>query len=656
MALLTARRGRRQPAPDPATDLSSRRPSQGLRALRRFLPFLRPVRRTLALGLLTGILQATFQWVSPWPLQVVFDSVLNRLPLPAWIAFLPAAPEARLAILSLAAVAIAVGLAVFSYSSMYLLSLAGQRVVYDVRVALFTHLERQSLAFHQSRPTGDIMSRLSGDAQALQGVMVDAVPTLVNNAFTLTGITVIMFIVNWRFALITLALVPVLQLSVSRLMGGLKAAVRQARRQEGIASGVAQEVLSSIAVVQVFGRETDEAARFASATQAGLAASRRATALQSALTTVAGAIMALGAVPVVWLGALAIMSGQMTAGELLVFTAYLRATYTPIRQMAKLAIVFGQGLAASERIAEILDANEELPQRPNPTAIPAGRGTLTFEGVSFAYPGAPTALADVNLHVPAGRRIAVVGATGSGKSTLVRLIPRFYDPTAGRVLLDGVDLRDLALADLRQQVALVAQEAYIFRGTVWENIAYGASGPQLTREAAIAAAKAAGVDGVLRGLHDGYDTMVSERGSTLSGGQRQCISVARAMARDPRVLILDEPTTGLDAGAEALLLEALDRLAKGRTTVVISHQLSAVRNADEILVIDRGRVVERGGHAQLIASGGDYWRLHHAQTGSPPASPSPGASPPKPASPSLSASLSQSFLTSLTRVLPGVVR
>ena len=652
MALLTARRVRQGAPLESAAGAASRRPPQGLRALRRFLPFLRPVRRTLAFGLITGVLQATFQWISPWPLQVVFDSVLNRLPLPAWMSFMPAAPEARLAILSLAAVTIAVGLAIFSYASMYLLSLAGQRVVYDVRLALFTHLERQSLAFHQSRPTGDIMSRLSGDAQALQGVMVDAVPTLVNNAFTLTGITVIMFMVNWRFALITLALVPVLELSVGRLMGGLKAAVRQARRQEGIASGVAQEVLSSIAVVQVFGRETDEAARFASATRAGLAASRRATALQSALTTIAGAIMALGAVPVVWLGALAIMSGQMTAGELLVFTAYLRATYTPIRQMAKLAIVFGQGLAASERIAEILDANEELPQRPNPTAIPAGRGTLTFEGVSFAYPGAAAALADVDLHVPAGRRLAVVGATGSGKSTLVRLIPRFYDPTAGRVLLDGVDLRDLALAELRQQVALVAQEAYIFRGTVWENIAYGASGPRLTREAAIAAARAAGVDGVLRGLNDGYDTIVSERGSSLSGGQRQCISVARAMARDPRVLILDEPTTGLDAGAEALLLEALDRLAKGRTTVVISHQLSAVRNADEILVIDHGRVVERGSHAQLIASGGDYWRLHHAQTGGPPASPPPSASPPQPRPPSLS----QSLLTSLTRVLPGVVR
>ena len=615
MRIFPAGRARPRAEPLPDAGATSTTPPHGRRALRRFVPFLGPVRGTLAMGLLTGILQAVFQWITPWPLQMVFDNVLNQLPLPSWMSFMPAAPEARLAILSVTAVVIAVGLAVFSYTSMYWLSHAGQRLVYDIRVALFTHLERQSLAFHQSRPTGDIMSRLSGDAQALQGVMIDAVPTLVNNIFTLTGIAVIMLLVDWRFALVTLALVPFLHLGVSRIMGGLKASVRQARRQEGLASGVAQEVLSSIAVVQVFGREADEADRFASATREGLAASRRAIALQSALTTVAGAVMALGAVPVIWLGALAIMHGQLTPGKLLVFMAYLRATYTPIRQMAKLAIVFGQGLAAAERIAEILDTNEELPERPHPRPLAGGRGALTFEGVSYRYPGAPAVLTDVSVHVPAGGRVALVGATGSGKSTLVRLIPRFYDPTAGRVLLDGVDLRDLALSDLRQQVALVTQEPYVFRGTVWENIAYGAAGPRLTRDAAIEAARAAGVDGVLSSLRDGYDTVVSERGSTLSGGQKQCISVARAMARDPRVLVLDEPTTGLDAGAEALLLAALDRLAEGRTTVVVSHQLGAVRNADQILVLERGRVVERGSHAELLMARAGYWKLHATQTG-----------------------------------------
>ncbi len=585
------------------------------RVLRRFLPFLAPTRGKLALGIAAGVLQAVFQWISPWPLKLIFDSVLDHLPLPAVLNFLPAAPDGRLAVLSVGMALIAVALGVFSFASTLWLAQAGQQLVYDVRVALFSHLEAQSLAFHHGRTTGDLMSRLSGDAQALQALMIDAVPTLLNNVLTMVGIVVIMFLVDWRFALVTLALVPVLHLSVKRMIGGLKSSVRQARRQEGVASGVAQEVLTSIAAVQVFGREADEAERFASATADGLAATRRAIALQSGLTTVAGGIMALGAVPVVWLGALAIIHGQLTIGELLLFTAYLRATYTPIRQIAKLAIVFGQGLAAAERIAEILDTAEEVAEQPLARAPGPGRGTLTFDHVSYRYAAGQSVLMDVDLEVPAGTQLAVVGATGSGKSTLVRLIPRFYDPTAGSVRLDGVDLRDLTLAGLRGAVAMVTQEPYVFRGTVWENIAYGAAGPRLSREAAIDAARAAGVDEVLESLPDGYDTLVSERGSTLSGGQKQSISVARAMARDPRVLVLDEPTTGLDAKAESLLLAALERLADGRTTIVVSHQLGAVQRADQIVLLDGGRVAERGTHTELLEARRGYWHLHSVQAG-----------------------------------------
>jgi len=585
------------------------------RPLRRFLRFLRPVRGMLALGLLASALQAAFQWIAPWPLKLIFDSVLNHLPLPAWLRFLPGAPDQRLAILAVAMALIAVGLGGFSYVSMLWVSQAGQRLVYDVRLALFTHLEAQSLGFHQRRPLGDIMSRLSGDVQALQGLMVNAVPTLLSNLLTLLGIIVIMVWVDWHFALITLALVPVLHLSASRLMAGIKTSVRQARRQEGVAASVAQEVLAAIVAVQVFGREAEEAERFASATGEGLSASRRAIALQSALTTTASAVTALAVVPVVWLGALAILHGQLTAGELLVFMAYLRATYTPIRQMAKLAIVWSQGTAAAERIAEVLDTAEEVPEHPRAQPPAPGGGELVFEGVSFLYADGHPALSNVDLEVTAGSRLALVGATGSGKSTLVRLIPRFFDPSAGTVRLDGVDLRKLALAGLRRQVALVTQEPYIFRATVWENIAYGAVGARLSREAAIAAARAAGVDEVLKGLRDGYDTLVAERGSTLSGGQRQCVSVARAMARNPSVLILDEPTTGLDAGAEALLLAALERLAEGRTTIVVSHQLAAVRDADQIVVLDQGKVAERGTHRELLGDGAGYSNLHSIQAG-----------------------------------------
>ena len=600
----------------PSTPDAAAAPAAGTgRVLRRFLPFLGPVRGTLAMGIAAGVVQTVFQWISPWPLKLIFDSVLNNIPLPAFLGFVPAAPDARLAVLAAGMALIAVGLGVFGYASTVWLAQAGQRLVYDVRVALFGHLTAQSLAFHDARTTGDMMSRLSGDAQALQAMMITAVPTLLNNVLTMIGIVVIMFLVDWRFALITLALVPVLHLSARRMIAGLKGAVRQARRQEGVASGVAQEVLAAISAVQVFGREADEADRFASATANGLAASRRAIALQSGLTSVTGGIMALGAVPVVWLGALAIIHGQLTVGELLLFTAYLRATYTPIRQTAKLAIVFGQGMAAAERIAEVLDTAEEVPERPSARAPGSGPGTLTFDHVGYRYATGRSVLEDIGLEVPAGTRLAIVGATGSGKSTLVRLVPRFYDPTTGSVRLDGVDLRDLTLAGLRERVAMVTQEPYIFRSTVWENIAYGAVGSRLSRAESIAAARAAGVDEVLESLRDGYDTLVSERGSTLSGGQRQCISVARAMARDPRVLVLDEPTTGLDAKAEAVLVAALDRLAEGRTTIVVSHQLGAVKGADQIILLDHGRIVERGTHRELLEARSRYWDLHSVQAG-----------------------------------------
>ena len=600
----------------PSTPDAAAAPAAGTgRVLRRFLPFLGPVRGTLAMGIAAGVVQTVFQWISPWPLKLIFDSVLNNIPLPAFLGFVPAAPDARLAVLAAGMALIAVGLGVFGYASTVWLAQAGQRLVYDVRVALFGHLTAQSLAFHDARTTGDMMSRLSGDAQALQAMMITAVPTLLNNVLTMIGIVVIMFLVDWRFALVTLALVPVLHLSARRMIAGLKGAVRQARRQEGVASGVAQEVLAAISAVQVFGREADEADRFASATANGLAASRRAIALQSGLTSVTGGIMALGAVPVVWLGALAIIHGQLTVGELLLFTAYLRATYTPIRQTAKLAIVFGQGMAAAERIAEVLDTAEEVPERPSARAPGSGPGTLTFDHVGYRYATGRSVLEDVGLEVPAGTRLAIVGATGSGKSTLVRLVPRFYDPTTGSVRLDGVDLRDLTLAGLRERVAMVTQEPYIFRSTVWENIAYGAVGSRLSRAESIAAARAAGVDEVLESLRDGYDTLVSERGSTLSGGQRQCISVARAMARDPRVLVLDEPTTGLDAKAEAVLVAALDRLAEGRTTIVVSHQLGAVKGADQIILLDHGRIVERGTHRELLEARSRYWDLHSVQAG-----------------------------------------
>ena len=308
--------------------------------------------------------------------------------------------------------------------------------------------------------------------------------------------------------------------------------------------------------------------------------------------------------------------GRLTPGDLIVFTSYLSGMYSPVRQLAKLAGIVSRGQAAAERIAETLDSSEQVPQRPHAHTPARVRGELAVAGVSFAYPGGPPVVSGIDLHVASGRRLALVGATGSGKSTLLRMIVRFVDPTEGAVLLDGVDVRDLTLRGLRSQVAYVPQEAYIFRGAVWENIAYG--GNEISRDGAIAAARAAGVHEVIAGLPDGYDTLISERGATLSGGQRQCVAVARAMARDAPVLLLDEPTVGLDAEAEMLLVGALARLSEGRTTIVVSHQLQAVRDADQIAVLEGGRIAEAGTHRDLLRARSTYWRLQEMQRGSAP--------------------------------------
>lgn len=577
----------------------------------RFLPYLRPVRITLGVGLVATAVGAAMQWAAPWPLKFIFDSVLAGKPLPAWLGWLPADPQGRLTLLAIAMLAIAAIYGLMDYLSNRLVATAGQRVVFDLRNRLFRHIEAQSLGFHQRSRAGDLMARLGGDIQAIQSAMVSAVPTLFSNVLTLVGMVAIMLFIDWRYALLAVALVPGLFLVMRHYLARIKSIQRLARRADGEASAVAQEVLTSMLVVQAFGAEETEAARYAAATGRGLEENRRAIVAQSEFTPLMTVAMTASTVLVVFVGAQAVLQGHLTPGYLLVFMAYLRGMYSPIRQLAKLAGVVGRAQAAAERVAEILATAEAVPERPDAWRVHRARGELSLDAVAFAYPSGPPILDGVHLRVPAGSRQALVGATGSGKSTLLRLVPRFMDPTSGAVRLDGTDLRDLALADLRRQVAFVPQEPYLFRASVWENIVYG--GPTGGRAAAVAAARAAGVHEVIDGFSGGYETIVGERGSALSGGQRQCVAVARAMARNAPILLLDEPTVGLDAELEAVLLAALDHLADGRTTVTVSHQLASLRRVDRIAVLVDGRIVEAGSHDALLEARGTYARLNAAQ-------------------------------------------
>ncbi|MDE3205378.1 MAG: ABC transporter ATP-binding protein [Acidobacteriota bacterium] len=575
--------------------------------VRRFLPYLRSVRGLLAAGLAASLVQAVLQWLAPWPLKVIFDSVLSNHRVPALFSWLPATPTERLVALSAFSVAVAAALAATDFLSNRWVAHAGQRVVATIRSDLFNHLQRQSQQFHLSRQTGDLMSRLDGDTQDIQSLTVDVLPTVLNNTVTLLGFSVIMLAVNWFLGVVSLLTAPVLYWLVRRYMTRIKQAQRAALRASGSSAGVAQEVLSALPVVQAFGTEEREGDRFDAANDEALRAGLRAVVDQSAFTPLVAFTVATTTAVVVYIGSRAVLAGSLTPGDVLVFSAYLRGMYTPVRQLAKLAGVAGRGHAAAERVAEILDTDESVPVDPHPRRIAKARGTVTLEAVGYSYPGHDAALEGIDLEFAAGGRHALVGRTGSGKSTILRLIPRFADPQRGAVRLDGTDVRRLDLGDLRRQIALVPQEPYLFRATLWENIAYGLAAP--TRSAAVQAAKAAGVHEIIDSLPEGYDGLVAERGGSLSGGQRQCVALARAVARQAPILLLDEPTTGLDVEIASVLLSALDRVCEGRTTVMISHELRAVRGADTIAVIDRGRLVEVGTHGELSRSGRTYAHL-----------------------------------------------
>ncbi len=569
---------------------------------------LRPVRLAIFGGVVCSVLRAVLQWIAPLPLKLIFDNVLTRHRLPSLLAWLPSTRSARLYVFCAAMIVIALLLGLTAYGANALLAGAGQRVVYDLRCRLFRHLEAQSARFHQSRPLGDLLSRLGGDVQAMQSVVVNVLPTVVENSLTVTGMVVIMFVLDWRFSLLALALLPGLLWIVRHYLAAIKTAQRAARRNEGMASAAAQQTLAALPVVQAFGTEDTEADRYAALAQTGLTANRRSVLLQARFTPLVTVIMTLATALVMLFGARQVVSGHLTSGDLLVFSAYFRGMYSPARQLAKLAGMMGRGQASAERVSEMLASNDHLPQRSQARTPRTVSGSIVFDHVSFAHSGPRAALDDITLTIAPGEQHALVGSTGSGKSTLLRLAARFADPDTGAVLLDGTDLRDLDLTWLRSQIALVPQEMALLRPTIWENIAYGS--PGASRAVAVAAARSVGVHEVLAGLRDGYDTEVGEAGNTLSGGQRQCVAIARAMVRDAPLLLLDEPTTGLDATTESVVLAALDRLCEGRTTIMVSHQLKAVHGADRITVLSHGSVVEQGSHSELMRTESAYFGLY----------------------------------------------
>ena len=583
------------------------------RFCRRFAPQVRAQRRLLAGSAALIVADVGMRLLEPWPLGLVLDEVLADKPagnVPGWLA---GASDGMLLVGCAAAVVVLAALrAMAAYLSTVGLALAGNRVLTEVRADLYRHVQRLSLRFHARARTGDLITRLTGDVGRLQEVAVTAALPLVVNTATLFGMVAVMVWINAQLALAAVAVLPLISPTFVRRSGRIRTVARRQRSREGAMATVATESLGAIKLVQALGLEGTLEKTFASQNDANLREGVRAKRLAAGLERKVDVLASAATAVVLLLGAHQVRSGSLTPGQLVVFMLYLKAAFKPMRDVAKYTGRIAQASASAERIVELLDEEPEIVDAPHAVDAPRFRGELAFEHVTFGYePGRP-ALRDMSLRAPAGSMVALVGPSGAGKSSALGLFLRLYDPSDGRVRIDGWDVRDMRLESLRAQVAVVLQGSVLFGVSVRENIRYGA--PAATDEAIEAAARLANAHEFIERLPEGYDTVLGERGATLSGGQRQRIAIARAAVRDAPIMLLDEPTTGLDEENQRAVSEALDRLTRDRTTVLVAHDLATAEPADEILYLEHGEVVERGTHAELMARDGAYATVHRLQT------------------------------------------
>jgi subfamily B ATP-binding cassette protein MsbA len=583
----------------------------------RVVQLFRPHWKKLALALAAVIGETLADVLEPWPVKVVIDNVLQSKRLPqGWAAFLfTRAGDDKIAILYIAlgaVVLIAVVGAVSSYADKYLTTSVGQWIAHDLRLLLYQRIQRLSLLEHGESRTGDLVSRVTSDIDAVQDFITTALFGIIISILTLVGMIGIMFYNDWRFTLIALSVAPVMFVIVYFYTRRIKKASRAVRKQESeLLSGVA-EMLTSIQVVQAFAREDYEDRRFSSESRQSVQAALQARSMKAKLPPIIDVIVAVGTCLVLGYGAHLVLAGRLSTGVLIVFLLYLGKMYKPMRDLSKMTNTVSKAAISFERIQEVLESESRVRDLPAAGHAPPFEGRIEFDRVSFSYGSDIQILKDVSLRIEPGQVAAIVGPSGTGKTTIASLIARFFDPQSGEVKIDGVDVRRFTLKSLRDQISFVLQDTLLFRGTIWENIAYGR--PDAPPEDTIQAAELANAHDFIVNMPHGYGTMVGERGVTLSGGQRRRIAIARAIVRNSPILILDEPTAGLDAASERAVVEALDRLMKGRTTLIIAHHLDTIRHADVIFVVKDAEVVETGTHETLLARGGVYARLYDIQT------------------------------------------
>jgi ABC-type multidrug transport system fused ATPase/permease subunit len=575
-----------------------------------------PYRLHLLAILAAMVIETVMSLAAPWPLKVIIDDVAGHGHSSRMFSRIESALAGTqkmqlAALMALSFLLIAILAAIAGYIDNYITESVGQRVAHDLRMRTYHHLQRLSLSYYDTHATGGILSTITTDIQTVQSFASSSTLDILVDLVTIVGMLGLMFWLNWDFTLIAIGVTPILLIFVFRFKKTVKKATREVRKQQSEIVTVVQQDLGSMQVIQAFGLQDHQEKELHAVSQAVIDAALKARRVKSLLSPIVSIVVAACTAVVLWRGAWLTVHKAMTIGALTVFLAYLTKFFKPVKDLATSTNAIAQVAVAVDRIEEVLDADTMVVERNDAVEIKNVAGTIEFSNVSFGYNTERPVLSDVNFTINAGQFIGVVGPTGAGKSTIVSLIPRFYDPLSGSIKIDGIDVRDMKLSRLRDQIGYVLQDTVLFRGTVAENIAFGK--PGASEDEIIGAAKLANAHEFIVQMPGGYRAMVGERGATLSGGQRQRIGIARVMIRNSPILLLDEPTAALDTESERLVIDALERLMKGRTVIAIAHRLSTIRDADQIMVISGGAVAEMGSHDQLMATNGIYAALHSAQ-------------------------------------------